>query len=46
MYCSVVESMASVAAYAWISANGGGSLVGVNNQHRLPNQSWVFTDDG
>ena len=31
VYCSMVESMASVAAWAWISANGGGSVVGVNN---------------
>ncbi|MBV8182410.1 MAG: PaaI family thioesterase [Mycobacterium sp.] len=31
VYCSMVESMASVAAWTWISANGGGSVVGVNN---------------
>jgi 1,4-dihydroxy-2-naphthoyl-CoA hydrolase len=31
VYCSVVESLASVAAYTWIAANGGGSVVGVNN---------------
>jgi 1,4-dihydroxy-2-naphthoyl-CoA hydrolase len=31
VYCSIVESMASVAAWTWISANGGGSVVGVNN---------------
>ena len=31
VYCSIVESMASVAAYTWLSANGGGSVVGVNN---------------
>ncbi len=31
VYCSMVESMASVAAYTWINANGGGSVVGVNN---------------
>ena len=31
VYCSMVESLASVAAYAWIAANGGGSVVGVNN---------------
>jgi 1,4-dihydroxy-2-naphthoyl-CoA hydrolase len=26
-----VESLASVAAYTWVAANGGGSVVGVNN---------------
>ena len=31
VYCSMVESLASVAAYTWLSANGGGSVVGVNN---------------
>jgi 1,4-dihydroxy-2-naphthoyl-CoA hydrolase len=31
VYCSMIESMASVAAWAWISANGGGFVVGVNN---------------
>ncbi|MDP7724792.1 PaaI family thioesterase [Mycobacterium sp. TY814] len=31
VYCSVVESMASVAAYTWLAANGGGNVVGVNN---------------
>jgi uncharacterized protein (TIGR00369 family) len=31
VYCSMVESMASTAAYTWISANGGGAVVGVNN---------------
>jgi 1,4-dihydroxy-2-naphthoyl-CoA hydrolase len=31
VYCSMIESMASVAAYTWLSANGGGSVVGVNN---------------
>ena len=31
VYCSMVESMASVAAYTWLSVNGGGSVVGVNN---------------
>ena len=31
VYCSMVESMASVAAYTWLSANGGGAVVGVNN---------------
>jgi uncharacterized protein (TIGR00369 family) len=31
VYCSMVESMASTAAYTLISANGGGAVVGVNN---------------
>ena len=31
VYCSMIESMASVAAYTWINANCGGSFVGVNN---------------
>lgn len=31
VYCSMVESIASASAYTWLSANGGGSVVGVNN---------------
>ena len=32
VYCAMVESLASVAAYTWMAANGGGgSVVGVNN---------------
>jgi len=31
VYCSMIESMASLAAWTWINANGGGSVVGVNN---------------
>jgi uncharacterized protein (TIGR00369 family) len=31
VYCSMVESLASVAAYTWLAANGGGAVVGVNN---------------
>jgi uncharacterized protein (TIGR00369 family) len=31
VWCSVVESLASVSAYTWLSANGGGNVVGVNN---------------
>lgn len=31
VWCSVVESMASVSAYTWLAANGGGNIVGVNN---------------
>lgn len=31
VYCSMIESMASVAAFAWLASNGGGHVVGVNN---------------
>jgi 1,4-dihydroxy-2-naphthoyl-CoA hydrolase len=31
VYCSIVESMASVSAHTWLSENGGGNVVGVNN---------------
>ena len=31
VYCSMVESMASVAAWTWVNANAGGAVVGVNN---------------
>ena len=31
VYCSMVESMASVSAYAWLATRGGGNVVGVNN---------------
>jgi uncharacterized protein (TIGR00369 family) len=31
VYCSMVESMASVAAYTWLAEHGGGNVVGVNN---------------
>ncbi len=31
VWCAVVESLASVSAYVWLSANGGGNVVGVNN---------------
>ncbi|BBY15925.1 PaaI family thioesterase [Mycolicibacterium litorale] len=31
VYCAVVESLASVSAHVWLSANGGGTVVGVNN---------------
>jgi 1,4-dihydroxy-2-naphthoyl-CoA hydrolase len=31
VYCSIVESMASLAGQAWLSEHGGGSVVGVNN---------------
>lgn len=31
VYCSMIESMASVAGFTWLSASGGGNVVGVNN---------------
>lgn len=31
VYCSMIESIASVVAYTWLSKHGGGSVVGVNN---------------
>ena len=31
VYCSMVESIASVSAYTWLAEHGGGSVVGVNN---------------
>ena len=31
VWCAMVESLASVSAYVWLSANGGGNVVGVNN---------------
>ncbi|WP_156432813.1 PaaI family thioesterase [Mycobacterium sp. M26] len=31
VYCAVIESMASTSAYVWLAANGGGNVVGVNN---------------
>ncbi|WAJ47713.1 PaaI family thioesterase [Mycobacterium sp. Aquia_216] len=31
VYCSMVESMASVSAYTWLATRGGGEVVGVNN---------------
>jgi uncharacterized protein (TIGR00369 family) len=31
VYCSIIESMASVSAYVWLNAHGGGDVVGVNN---------------
>ncbi|BBZ52536.1 hypothetical protein MHEI_42530 [Mycobacterium heidelbergense] len=37
VYCSMVESMASVAAHTWLNANGGGgNVVGVNNNTDFP----------
>ncbi|MGV0607475.1 PaaI family thioesterase [Mycolicibacterium sp. XJ1904] len=31
VYCSIVESLASVSAAVWLAGNGGGNVVGVNN---------------
>ncbi|OHV03973.1 PaaI family thioesterase [Mycobacterium talmoniae] len=31
VYCSIVESMASLPAHLWLEQNGGGNVVGVNN---------------
>jgi 1,4-dihydroxy-2-naphthoyl-CoA hydrolase len=31
VYCSMIESMASVAAFTWLAGHGGGNVVGVNN---------------
>lgn len=31
VYCAIVESLASVAGQVWLSENGGGTVVGVNN---------------
>lgn len=31
VYCSIIESLASVSAQLWLAENGGGNVVGVNN---------------
>jgi 1,4-dihydroxy-2-naphthoyl-CoA hydrolase len=31
VYCAIVESLASVSGHVWLSQNGGGTVVGVNN---------------
>lgn len=31
VYCSIVESLASVSGHVWLRENGGGTVVGVNN---------------
>ncbi len=31
VYCAVIESMASVSGHTWLAENGGGTVVGVNN---------------
>ena len=31
VYCSIIESLSSVCGHVWLSENGGGTVVGVNN---------------
>jgi 1,4-dihydroxy-2-naphthoyl-CoA hydrolase len=31
VYCSIIESLASISGAVWLSENGGGNTVGVNN---------------
>jgi 1,4-dihydroxy-2-naphthoyl-CoA hydrolase len=31
VYCSVIESLASMSGHAWLTGKGGGTVVGVNN---------------
>jgi uncharacterized protein (TIGR00369 family) len=31
VYCTIIESLASVAGHVWLSEHGGGTVVGVNN---------------
>lgn len=31
VYCSIIETMASVSAFVWLAEHGGGDVVGVNN---------------
>lgn len=31
VYCAIIESLASVSGHVWLTANGGGTVVGVNN---------------
>ncbi|MGV9802233.1 PaaI family thioesterase [Mycobacterium sp. NPDC003449] len=31
VYCAIIESLASVSAHVWLAENGGGTVVGVNN---------------
>lgn len=31
VYCAIVESLSSVCGHFWLSENGGGTVVGVNN---------------
>jgi uncharacterized protein (TIGR00369 family) len=31
VYCAIIESLASVSGQVWLTENGGGNVVGVNN---------------
>ena len=31
VYCSSIESLASISGHVWLTENGGGTVVGVNN---------------
>jgi 1,4-dihydroxy-2-naphthoyl-CoA hydrolase len=31
VYCAIIESLASVCGHVWLTENGGGTVVGVNN---------------
>jgi uncharacterized protein (TIGR00369 family) len=31
VYCAMIEGIASLSAYVWLAGNGGGGVVGVNN---------------
>jgi 1,4-dihydroxy-2-naphthoyl-CoA hydrolase len=31
VYCAIIESLSSIAAQVWLNENGGGRVVGVNN---------------
>ena len=31
VYCSIIESLASMSGHVWLTENGGGTVVGVNN---------------
>ena len=31
VYCAIIESLSSVCGHVWLSENGGGTVVGVNN---------------
>ena len=31
VYCSIIESLASMSGQVWLAENGGGHVVGVNN---------------
>ena len=31
VYCSIIESLASLSGHIWLSEHGGGTVVGVNN---------------